>query len=69
MYLEKSGVISGTKENNFEAYRKTSRAEFIKMVLRAHCIEYREEDTSKLDFTDLDNASWQAKVVAKSIEL
>ena len=67
--LEKSWIINWTKENNFEWNRLISRVEFLKIVLRSHCIEYRNEDPSNLQFTDLDNKTWQAKVVKKSVDL
>jgi hypothetical protein len=38
-------------------------------VLRSHCISYREEDSSGLNFVDLDNSSWQAKIVKKAVDL
>ncbi len=69
IHLEKAGVISGTKENNFEWKRSISRVEFLKIILRSHCLEYRKEDASDLDFIDLDNTSWKAKVIKKSIDL
>ncbi len=67
--LEKAWVIDGTKENLFEWNREVSRVEFLKIVLRSHCIEYRQEDTSALNFIDLDNSTWQAKVINKSLDL
>ena len=67
--LEKQGIISGTKENNFEWGRSISRVEFLKLVLRTHCIDYSSVDPSWLSFGDLDNSSWQAKVVKKAVDL
>ena len=67
--LERAGIVDGSVSGEFEADRHMSRIEFIKIVLRSHCIEYRNEDTSALSFDDLDNATWQAKVAKKSLDL
>ena len=69
MSLEKAWVVTWTQEGTFEWNRDISRVEFLKFVLRSHCIEYRNEDPSFLEFRDLDNSTWQAKVVKKSVEL
>ena len=67
--LEKAWVASWTIEWKFEWDRDISRVEFLKFVLRSHCIEYRNEDASNLEFRDLNNTTWQAKVIKKSLDL
>ena len=69
MRMERTWVIDGSKAWDFENFREMSRVEFLKIVIRSHCLEYRNEDTSSLNFWDLDNSDWQAKVVKKSIDL
>ncbi len=46
-----------------------TRAEFLKIMLRSHCYSYADQDTSGLEFVDVDNNSWQAHVIAKALEL
>lgn len=67
--LESVGIINGTKEWRFEPNRDISRVEFLKIVLRAHCIEYRDEDTSTINFTDTIKWSWQSKVIKRAYDL
>ncbi len=67
--LEYVWIIDGTPEGNFEPLRDISRIEFLKIVLRTHCIEYRNEDTSDLDFSDTVKWTWQSKVIKKAYDL
>ena len=38
-------------------------------MMRSHCIEYRLEDTSSLEFVDTDKSTWEAKVIKKAVDL
>lgn len=71
-YIEKLaalGIINGYEDGTFKPENKASRAEYLKIVLRAMNIDYSDVDTSKLTFADVDKNSWIAKVVVKAAEL
>lgn len=60
--LEKSGVLNGRDDAYFDPRRDISRAEFLKIILRAHCYEYRREDTKTPRFADVTPSSWESQV-------
>lgn len=62
LQLEKSGVLNGRDKARFEPQSNISRAEFLKIILRAHCYEYRREDTERPVFADLVPWSWESQV-------
>jgi hypothetical protein len=62
-------IINGNTNGLFEPKRATTRAEFVKMVLLSHCYSYKDEDTTWLVFTDIENTSWQARVIIKAQNL
>jgi len=53
----------------FEPDRFTTRSEFIKMIFRALCIDYTDENNFLNDFSDSWLDDWQAKVVNKAVKL
>jgi len=53
----------------FEPNRGATRSEYVKMILRALCIDYSNENSTLDDFNDGAVDSWQAKVVNKAAEL
>jgi len=53
----------------FEPNRSATRSEYVKMILRALCIDYSGENSTLDDFNDGAVDSWQAKVVNKAAEL
>jgi len=53
----------------FEPNRETTRSEFIKMIFRALCIDYTNENDTLNDFSDTWVDWWQAKVVNKAVQL
>lgn len=63
------GIVDWYADASFQPQKEISRTEFLKVVLISHCYEYRSMDTSNLQFNDIDTSSWQARVIAKSIEL
>jgi hypothetical protein len=67
--LELNKVVSGDKNINFNPEQNISRAEFFWILLDSHCYSFRDLETSKLKFSDLDNKSWQAKVIQKAVDL
>jgi hypothetical protein len=48
---------------------KMSRVEFLKVMLKSHCYDYSEQETSGLEFIDVDTNSWQAKIIAQAFSL
>ncbi|MDD5213892.1 MAG: S-layer homology domain-containing protein, partial [Candidatus Gracilibacteria bacterium] len=67
--LAAKGIIAGYSDGKFKPENKASRAEYLKIVLRAMDIDYSDADTSKLTFSDVSKNSWMAKVVVKAAEL
>lgn len=55
--------------NLFKPNNTISRAEYLKVILRAFCFDYEDEDTSNLPFTDVNKKNWEAKVIAKAYKL
>lgn len=71
-YIEKlaaAWIVSWYEDGSFKPEKTASRAEYLKIVLRAMNIDYSNADTSKLTFSDVDKNSWIAKVVVKASEL
>ena len=71
-YIEKlaaAGIVAGYADGSFKPEKSASRAEYLKIVLRAMNIDYSNVDTSKLTFKDVEKDSWIAKVVIKAAEL
>lgn len=53
----------------FQPNRSSTRAEYVKMILRALCIDYSDMNSTLDDFSDGAVDSWQAKVVNKAADL
>lgn len=53
----------------FKPENTISRAEYLKILLRAFCIDYEDQDVSKIPFSDVVKENWEAKVIAKALEL
>jgi len=64
-----AGIINGYDDGRFDPSANISRTEFLKIVLKTHCLDYSQADTVNLDFVDTDTSSWQARVIARSREL
>ena len=62
-------ITNGNTNNLFKPKREITRAEFTKMVLISHCYEYQNEDTKERPYTDLEDATWEARVVSKAQKL
>lgn len=63
------GVVNGYEDGTFRPENNASRAEYLKMVLKAMKVDYSNADTSALTFKDVEKDSWIAKVVVKAVEL
>jgi len=62
-------IANWYNDNTFRPEDPSTRVEYIKMVLRSMNINYSNTDTSKLTFLDVKKDSWEAKVIAKALEL
>ncbi len=62
-------IITWDKDKNFNPQNPITRAEFLWVLLDSHCYDFKNIDLSKIKFKDVDLKSWQAKVVAKALEL
>lgn len=67
--LAAAGVINGYEDGTFRPENNASRAEYLKIVLKAKWVDYSAADVSKLTFKDVSKDSWIAKVVVKAGEL
>lgn len=74
--LENTDIIDWIKvwdKINFEPKRNISRAEFLKIILKVHCYEYKNISINEINtwFKDIDSNknSWQAKVIEKAKRL
>ncbi len=76
--LFKDYIVKLWKNSIFEWYYDTklfkpkntiSRAEYLKIILRAFCMDYDDVDISKIPFEDVNKDNWEAKVIAKALEL
>ena len=54
---------------SFQPNRAATRSEYVKMILRALCIDYSGENSTLDNFSDGAVDPWQAKVVNKAAEL
>lgn len=62
------GIIDGYDDGNVKPNQKMTRAEFLKVALISHCYTYRELE-GKIEYTDTQVGTWQAKVIEKSQSL
>lgn len=62
-------IAHGNTNGLFEPQRQITRAEFTKMVLISHCHDYQNEDTAQRPYTDLEENTWEARVVIKAQKL
>lgn len=63
------GIVDGYDDGTFKPLQEMTRTEFLKVALISHCYEYINEDTSTLRYTDVDQSSWQARVIKKAESL
>ncbi len=71
-YIEKmlsAWLVNWYDDGTFRPENNASRAEYLKMVLRAMGEDYSSVDTTSCKFNDVDKSSWVAKVVAKASSL
>ncbi|MDD3302142.1 MAG: S-layer homology domain-containing protein [Candidatus Gracilibacteria bacterium] len=64
-----SGLANGYDDNTFRPNQFATRVEYLKMVLLSYKIDYSQVNTSSLKFNDVIKTSWEAKVIAKAVEL
>lgn len=62
-------VVNGYSDGSFRPKNGVTRTEFLKILLNTHCHNYQNEDTSTLNYVDVNKASWQARVIKKSQDL
>jgi hypothetical protein len=55
--------------NLFKPNNTISRAEYLKVLLRSFCVDYTKTVTYNISYTDVDKNAWEAKVIAKALEL
>jgi hypothetical protein len=67
--MEKVWVVSWDWEWNFAPLKDISRAEFLKILLRSHCYEYRSTQTENMSFMDVQKGSWQSQVIETARQL
>jgi len=67
--FKQAGIINGYEDGSFAPNSEISRTEFLKIVLKTHCLGYDDQDAGNLEFIDTDLSSWQARVIAKSQSL
>lgn len=67
MRLKEKGIVNGKSETLFSPDDKTTREEFLKMLLLACDIELSTD--GKSNFTDVVPNSWYAPYVSKAVEL
>lgn len=72
-YIEKlwqAWIVNGYYwTNQFKPNNTISRSEYLKVVLKALCMDYENIDVSQLPFLDVDKNTWQAKAISKAFEL
>lgn len=62
-------IVQGNTNGHFEPKREITRAEFTKLVLISHCYTYQEEDTKIRKYNDVQENTWEARVVSKAEKL
>ncbi len=67
--MEKVWVVSWIWEWKFAPLKDISRAEFLKILLRSHCYEYRTTNTENTPFMDVEKGSWQSQVAETARQL
>jgi hypothetical protein len=67
--LVAKGIANGYDDDTFRPENPSSRIEYLKMVLRSFNIDYSSANTSGVPFLDVNKNSWEAKVIAKALEL
>ncbi|MDD5213776.1 MAG: S-layer homology domain-containing protein [Candidatus Gracilibacteria bacterium] len=67
--LASSGIVNGYPDNTFRPDNNTSRIEFLKMLLKGLGKDYSSYAGQKNPFWDVDDNSWQSRVVAKALAL
>lgn len=63
--IEKSWIISGRSANTFEPYETLTRAEFLAVALKMHCIDVTQDQTHP--FADVELSSWKSRVIGKAL--
>lgn len=48
------GIINGYEDSSFRPKSEITRTEFLKVILKSHCYEYDNQDTSTLIFQDVE---------------
>ena len=52
--LENAGIINGRTANTFDPYESITRAEFLSIAMKAHCIDFSAEGGH--DFIDVEKS-------------
>jgi len=66
MKFTQIGIVNGYNDGTFGPWIEMTRAEFLKVALKSHCYDYQNKDTSNLLYIDVDQTSWQARVIQKA---
>ncbi len=68
--LGNASIMQGYYDTSlFKPNNTISRAEYLKVLLRSFCIDYSKAVTYNISYTDVDKNAWEAKVIAKALEL
>lgn len=67
--FKEAWVINGYENGAFAPSSEISRTEFLKIVLKTHCLDYDNQNTENLAFVDTNKNSWQARVISRSQDL
>jgi len=63
--IEKAGVIDGRSATTFDPYETLTRAEFLAVALKTHCIDVTQP--SNQPFIDVEATGWKSRVVGKAL--
>lgn len=68
--LGRAGIVQWYFNTSlYQPQRIVSRAEYLKIVLRAFCVDYVDVDTTANTFRDISPNAWEAKVIGKWVEI
>lgn len=63
--IEKAWVINWRSVNTFDPYEPLTRAEFLAVALKAHCIDVSTPAIHP--FTDVEGTWWKSRVIGKAV--
>jgi len=56
-------ILNWFNDWSFKPQEWITRAEFLKTILKSHCYDYSNQDTSQITYGDVDKNSWQARTI------